>query len=178
MVSATVGPSGARGPASAGDDPKPISRATRPRLVLASVIAIAACADPIVTIPLIYAVGRQLVSRTAGLVAAAAVTLSPMMIYYSTEARAYALMVAFLAGSTLAMLTALRGSRRRWWVVYGGLSCLALYSHYTAAFPLAAQLLWLLWAHPGARVPAILANVGAAVAYVPWIPGYVADTKS
>ena len=131
-----------------------------------------------VTIPLIYAVGRQLVSRTAGLVAAAAVTLSPMMIYYSTEARAYALMVAFLAGSTLAMLTALRGSRRRWWVVYGGLSCLALYSHYTAAFPLAAQLLWLLWAHPGARVPAILANVGAAVAYVPWIPGYVADTKS
>ncbi len=53
-----------------------------------------------------------------------------------------------------------------------------MYSHYSAAFVLIAQVVWLLWRHPGARRPALLANVGAAIAYAPWIPGWIRDTHS
>ena len=56
------------------------------------------------TIPLIYLVGCRTVGRTAALLAATLTTLSPFAIYYSAEARGYALMIAFVVGLTLAML--------------------------------------------------------------------------
>ena len=130
------------------------------------------------TIPLTYLVGRRAVGPTAGVIAAAVMTLSPYMIYFSTDGRAYSLAIALVMGSTLAMLIAADRGGTRWWVLYGLLSCLAVYSHYTTAFALGAQLLWLLWAHPEARRPALLANVAAGVAFAPWLPSALADTDS
>ena len=43
---------------------------------------------------------------------------------------------------------------------------------------LGVQLLWLLATHPEARRPALLANVAAAVAFVPWLHGLRADLDS
>jgi hypothetical protein len=51
-------------------------------------------------------------------------------------------------------------------------------THYLTVFPLGAQLAWALWAHPEARGRAILANVGAAVAFLPWITGLINDFES
>src|SRR5205085_3620663 len=98
-----------------------------------------------VTIPLVYALGRRTVGRRAGLVASALTALSPFMIYYSAEARAYGVMMALVVGSTLAMLKATETREARWWVGYAVCSCAALYTHYTCAFALGVQLLWLLW---------------------------------
>ena len=102
-----------------------------------------------VSIPLVYLVGARAVSRPAGLIAAAVMALSPFMIFYSADGRGYAVAIALLLGSTLAMLAGARDGRTRWWVLYGLLSLLAMYTHYTSAFVLIAQLVWLLWAHPG-----------------------------
>ena len=131
-----------------------------------------------VTIPLVYVLGLRTVGRPAAVVAAALTALSPFLIYYSAEARGYALMVAVVTLSTLAMLLAADTRRARWWVVYAVASCAAVYSHYTSVFVLAAQFVWLLWAHPRARKPALLANVGAAVGFAPWLTGLRADFDS
>ncbi|HET6830903.1 MAG TPA: glycosyltransferase family 39 protein, partial [Solirubrobacterales bacterium] len=96
----------------------------------------------------------------------------------SADGRGYAVAIALLLGSTLAMLAATRSGRTRWWVAYGALSLLAMYTHYTAAFVLLAQLGWLLWAHPAARRPALIANVAAAVLFLPWLPGLLDDAAS
>jgi Dolichyl-phosphate-mannose-protein mannosyltransferase len=130
------------------------------------------------SIPVIYMVGLRTVGRPAGLVAAAITALSPFMIYYSAEARGYALMMLMLMLSTLAMLVAVDTRRARWWVVYAVSSCAAVYTHYTCVFALAAQFLWLLWAHPEARKPALIANIGAAVAFLPWLSGLRNDLDS
>ena len=53
-----------------------------------------------------------------------------------------------------------------------------MYTQYTAAFALAGQALWALWANPGARLPVIYANLGAAIAFLPWISGVAADFNS
>jgi Dolichyl-phosphate-mannose-protein mannosyltransferase len=129
-------------------------------------------------IPLVYLLGMRTVSRAAGLVAAAVMALSPFMIYYSTEARSYALMIALLIGSTLALLAAVESRRARWWVVYAVCSCGALYSHYTAVFPLAAQFVWALWAHREAIRALLLANLGVLLGFAPWIPGFIDDSNS
>lgn len=132
----------------------------------------------IATVPLVYLLGLRTVGRGAAAVAAVLTALSPFMIYYSAEARGYGLMMALVVGSTLAMLLALDTGRARWWVVYAVCSLGAMYTHYTCAFVLAAQLVWVLWAHPDARRPAVLANLGALVGFLPWTTGALNDFRS
>jgi hypothetical protein len=132
----------------------------------------------VAAIPLVYVLGLRTVGRSAALVATVITALSPFMIYYSTEARGYQLMVVLVVLSTLALLAAVDDRRARWWVAYAAASCAAVYTHYTAIFALGAQLLWALWAHPEARRAVLLANLGAAVAFLPWISGLVADLNS
>ena len=85
------------------------------------------------TIPVVWACGREVSDRVAGW-AAALTVVSPAMYYYSQEARAYALLILFCA---LAFLFFERAAVRRdgrslaWW---GGFSVLALLTHYFAAF--------------------------------------------
>ena len=130
------------------------------------------------TIPALYYLGWRSAGRAVGLLAAAFAAFAPFMIYYSAEGRGYALMMASVTLSTLAMLLALDTERRRWWIVYGAFSCAAVYTHYTCVFVLGLQLLWLLWVHPEARVAALLANLGAAVVYIPWLSGLAQDFDS
>lgn len=130
------------------------------------------------TIPLVYLLGRRTVGRAAGLVGAALTAFGPFMIYYSTEARGYGVMMALTVLSTLAMLKAVDGGGRPWWAVYALATVGAAYSHYTCVFVLAAQLLWLLWAHPEARRPALVANAAAVVLYAPWTTGLINDFTS
>jgi mannosyltransferase len=132
----------------------------------------------VLSIPLTYLVGARTIGRRAALVAAALVALSPFLIYYSTEARGYQLAIALLLGSTVSLLRGTEGGGVGWWVLYAACSCTAMLTHYTAAFVLAAQALWALWAHPAARRAVVLANLGAAIAYLPWITGMVADFNS
>jgi hypothetical protein len=130
------------------------------------------------TIPLVYAIGLRTVGRRAALLAAVLTALSPFMVFYSAEARAYALMMALVAGSTLALLIAAEDGRKRWWALYAACCCAAMYTHYTSAFALAGQLAWLLWFHPRARRPALVATAAAALAFLPWAGGLRGDLNS
>jgi mannosyltransferase len=130
------------------------------------------------TIPVMYVLGLRTVGRAAALVATALTALSPFMIYYSTEARAYGVMVLLVIVSTLAMLRAVETSKTRWWVLYAVASCAALYSHYTCAFVLATQFAWLWWAQPAARRAAVVANAGVVIGFLPWLPGLREDLNS
>jgi 4-amino-4-deoxy-L-arabinose transferase-like glycosyltransferase len=132
----------------------------------------------VASIPLVYLLGLRTVGRPAALVAAGLTAFSPFMVYYAAEARAYAPMMALVVLSTLAMLRAAETGSLRWWVVYAAASCAAVYTHYTCVFVLGAQLAWLLWSHPEARRAAILANVGAVAAFLPWATGLANDLTS
>jgi len=129
-------------------------------------------------IPLVYLLGVRTVGRRAALVAAALTTFSPFMVYYSAEARGYALMIALVLGSTLCLLTAAEGGRARWWAGYAACTCAAVFTHYTSVFALAGQLGWVLWAYPGARRAAIVATAAAIVGFLPWLSGLQVDLQS
>jgi mannosyltransferase len=144
-----------------------------PELLRAPSLAAGAAA-----IPLVYLLGLRTVGRRAGLVAAALTAFSPFMVFYSTEARGYELMVVLVLGSTLCLLAALERGRARWWAGYAICTCAAVYTHYTAVFALAGQLLWVLWAHPAARRAALLATAAAAFGFLPWLSGLRGDLES
>ena len=122
-------------------------------------------------IPLTFLLGLWTVGRRAALVGATCVALAPFMIFTSTEARPFMLGLFFALLSTLTLLRALDTGRLVWWAAYAASSCAAAYTHYTVVFLLVVQLGWALWTQPRARKYLVLANVVAAVAYIPWLGG-------
>jgi hypothetical protein len=95
-------------------------------------------------IPITYLCGRELVSRAAGYGAAALAAVSPWLIWYSQEARAYMLFATLCGLSLLFFAKTRRDPSARnllWWVIS---SALALLTHYFAGFLVAAEALWLL----------------------------------
>jgi uncharacterized membrane protein len=123
----------------------------------------------VATVPVAYLIGAELRGRRAGLWAAALVAVNPMMLWYSQEARAYALVALLGALSALYWLRAERRGRRRdfvWWGIWSGL---AIATHYFVAFPILAEAIMLLrrrGLRTGFAGMAILAGCALAVAPV------------
>jgi 4-amino-4-deoxy-L-arabinose transferase-like glycosyltransferase len=135
---------------------------------LRSVSAVAGVA----TVPVAYLLGAELRSRRAGIVAAALVAVNPMLLWYSQEARAYALFVLLSAISLLYCVRAAERGRRRDSIGWGVASALALATHYFAIFPIAAEAVWL-WRRrgreSGGAFPGIWILAGAALLLAPLV---------
>ncbi len=121
----------------------------------------------IATVPVAWAIGRELSGRRVAIVCAALVAVNPLFVWYSQEARSYAL---FILMSSLVILCFLRAideptSKRMWAFALTG--SLAMLSHYFAVFLLIPMVLWLLWERRARTMalPAIaaIAVVGAAL---------------
>lgn len=129
-------------------------------------------------IPLTYLLGLWTVGRRAALVGAALMALSPFLIFYSTEARAYALSFWLVLVCTLCLLRALDSRRLRWWAAYAVCSCAAVYTHYIVVFFLGTLFVWALVCRPDFRLALLGANLAAAIGYAPWLPTLLKDTRS
>jgi 4-amino-4-deoxy-L-arabinose transferase-like glycosyltransferase len=115
-------------------------------------------------IALVYAVGRLLLGRVPGLLAAGLTAVSSFHLYFAQEARLHALatlLVLALTYAFLRLLTARETSFERLWpwgAAYAVLATAALYTYYYTAFAIAAHLVAFLvlwagarWAKDGAR---------------------------
>lgn len=117
----------------------------------------------IATVPVAWAIGRELTARRATAVAMAAfVAVNPLLVWYSQEARAYALFVLFAALAMLCFLRALHVPSRGRIAAFALSGSLALLSHYFAVFLLIPMVLWLLWAHAD-RLRALAPAIGALI---------------
>ena len=119
------------------------------------------------TIPAVYAAAATLVTRRAGLVAAALAACSPLLVWYSQESRAYALLALLTATTVWLFARALEQRPRAlvWWAVA---AAVAVATHYFAAFVVVPQAVWLVARAPGGRRAALVAclpflAVGAAL---------------
>lgn len=128
------------------------------------------------TVPLAYCIGAELASRRAGLIAAALLAVNPMLIWYSQEARSYALLVFFCAASFYFFARALRSRSGRDLALWALVSALALCSHYFAVFAIAIEALWLLIALRSrwrVFLPALAAVAATGLALLPLINAQV-----
>jgi len=95
------------------------------------------------TVPLAFLAARELYSRRVGLAVAALASVSPILIWYSQEARAYALLTALSALSLWAFARLLREPSGRAAAVWALASAFALASHYFAAVLVFPEAIWL-----------------------------------
>jgi 4-amino-4-deoxy-L-arabinose transferase-like glycosyltransferase len=121
----------------------------------------------VATVPVMWAIGWELAGRRAAILAAALTATNPLFVWYSQEARAYALFAFFVALAMLCFLRAEREPTARRMAAFALSASLALLSHYFAVFLVVPMALWLLRRRERARtaVPAVIviALVGAAL---------------
>ena len=104
------------------------------------------------TVPLLYGAGRELFNRRVGLIAALFGTVGPAAVWYSQEARVYALFIALATVALWAQVCCIRRGTFKAWVVYSLASVALIWSHYFAAiYVLTQQLafLVLIWGQRG-----------------------------
>ncbi|HEY7666909.1 MAG TPA: glycosyltransferase family 39 protein [Actinomycetota bacterium] len=139
----------------------------------------------VLTIPLVYALGRSIRDRRLGIVGALLFAISPFQVWYSQEARAYALLTF---GATLAMLGVARllrdpersGKVREsaWaWLAYVFGTTIAVLAHNTAVFlPIGANVLMVSWWWTHGRAPRgflrnwVLAQLAILILWASWLP--------
>jgi 4-amino-4-deoxy-L-arabinose transferase-like glycosyltransferase len=107
---------------------------------LASAIAAAG------TVAIVGLIGLRLFARRVALAACSLTAVSLSLVYWGQDARGYALMIALIAGSFLALLALLEG-RAGWraWIAYVLLTTAAVYAGLEAVLVVPAQLVVLLW---------------------------------
>lgn len=124
----------------------------------------------LLTVALVYRLAADLFGWRTGLAAALITALAPFHIQYSQEARMYALLTLFLMAATWCYVRAWRGRGRGWWIGFGLLAALAMYTQQLAAFYLAALGLTPILARRWRLLlPTGLAAGLAGLLYLPWL---------
>lgn len=127
----------------------------------------------VLTIPMMYLLGKRLFSAGTGLLAALMVAVSPCAVVYSQEARAYSLLVLAVAASTYLFVCLIEEPSIGMACGYGVAAALTLYCHYFGTLAIAAHFASLL-ALPRGRIPwkhlalavLIIAILGAPVGWM------------
>ena len=105
----------------------------------------------VATVPATFAAARHFAANRAALVAAALVTCSPMLVWFSQEARAYGLLVLGVAASLLVFARAWEAPTPRRLAAWALVCGLMLLTHYYAVFLVIAQAALLAAALPDRR---------------------------
>jgi hypothetical protein len=121
------------------------------------------------TVPLAWRVARESFdSARVALLAAALVAVNPYFVWFSQEARSYALLVLTTTLTLLFLGRALREPSRRTLALWAGSAVLALLTHYFAGFVVVGEAAWLVYARR--RRDAVIASAAVAAAGVALIP--------
>jgi len=131
----------------------------------------------VATVGVVFLVARRLFGRHTALWGAVLVAVAPFQIWYSQEARMYALAALFAWLSVWAALKGLDGGRRWPWLLYLVSAALGLYTHSFTGFLLLALNLWIVLtflldaSRRRSFVPWLAANLIVLGLAVPWLAG-------
>jgi mannosyltransferase len=134
----------------------------------------------IMAVSAVYIFGRVAFGRSVGVVSAGLLAISPLHVYYSREARTYALVSLLMTLALCCLLTAVRrpANGTRVWGAYGLLATASLYAHYYTGFTLLIAnsfvLMWLLLRSDIRLLKQWLAaNLLVVLLFVPWLPTFL-----
>jgi uncharacterized membrane protein len=114
--------------------------------------------------------GREIFTRAAGLWSGAVAAFSPIHIYYSQEARAYALQNALLILALVLLWRAAANNSWRRWVLFSAAFSVLLFSHYlTPLALLPTVVLPLLMADKARLLRFIIAATASFLLFLPWL---------
>ncbi|MBV9098195.1 MAG: glycosyltransferase family 39 protein [Frankiaceae bacterium] len=135
----------------------------------------------VVALPVVVRLGRRIGGDAVGIASVVLLAISPFAVRYAVEARMYSLLMLLSLAGAHAVLSVHRHGTKRATAALALVTAAALYTHYYAVFAVAvlgAGELWLAWRRrdPAAR-RALLALVLGCVAFLPWVPILLYQSK-
>lgn len=108
----------------------------------------------------------------AALLATLMMAISPMFIRYGQEMRMYTMAAAIIFASTYILQLAIDTKKRRYWIIYGVLTALGMWTHYFTALIFLAHLAYLIYTYRKKifQKNIVTSYVIAVALYIPWIP--------
>ncbi len=122
-------------------------------------------------IPIVFALGRALFGHRIGWFAALLLSMHPLHVFYSREARVYTLLLCLTMCTLLALWRALGSDSRRAWGVFGAFLLSVCYSHFYGLFLAASVAVVIVaWGRDGrARMRGLVAVTVALLAFAPYL---------
>jgi len=124
----------------------------------------------VLSIPLIYVLGRRLFEPATGLISALLAATSPYLVWYSQEVKMYALVLALSLLAIYGLRRGLESGRWSWWLTQMAATTLAFYSHILAALLIPVQALLCIAWWPQTRQRWQKAATSFAVLILPYLP--------
>lgn len=128
-------------------------------------------------VPAVYLLARRLAGWRTGVIAAALAAISPLVHYYSAEARYYALVHLETVAMMYATMLAVESNRPRWWALLALTQAIQLWTHgYGILLLPVPVVICLLVGGPSRVAMAAKAAAAAALAFalsLPWFLGSI-----
>jgi hypothetical protein len=125
----------------------------------------------IAAVPIAYLALRRFVGERAALATTAIAAVSPLLVHYALDARAYGMLVLTGLLSVWACSAALeRPADRRRWALWAIAAAAAIWTHWFAGFLVLGETVALLWLLPGRRRTALLTVGATMLALLPVVP--------
>jgi uncharacterized membrane protein len=126
---------------------------------------------------------KELFSKRIALIALPLLVFAPFLLRYDYEIRMYAFVMLIGLVATWVMLRAWQTKKARWWIIYGALVAVGMYTLYMSAVFWLAHVVWLLFMVRQARgsiikQPFWVAYIGAVVVFLPWVPTVLSQLSS
>jgi mannosyltransferase len=121
-------------------------------------------------VPLVYRAGRRLVGGRTAVMTAALVAISPYLVWYSQDAKMYALVTALTLLALTCQLEALASGRLRWWGGFVLSASMSLYIHLLSALMIPVYVAVFLLAWPRSRKQRWGGMVTLGLLTLPYVP--------
>lgn len=138
----------------------------------------------VATVPVLYAVGREVRGRSVGLVAAGLLAVSPWHLWHAQDVRSYSLLTFAVALAILAAMRTVSEPRRswRWPALFAASGVVAVLTHNIGSVLVAAIAVPVLVvvARRGRRraVPWLTAALLVLVSWIAWVPSLVRQLEN
>jgi 4-amino-4-deoxy-L-arabinose transferase-like glycosyltransferase len=146
----------------------------------AAVLRLLSAVAGTLAVPVAFVVFRRRLGTTVALAVAWLCAVSPVLVWYSLDARAYALFIFVGLINLGALFAALELPDSRHWVVWALTAVLCIWTHYFGAFFVAGQVLYVLLARPDLRRRVVAWSVPVVLAAAPLlvlISGQTSDAR-
>lgn len=145
----------------------------------------------IVTVAVVYLLGRDLIDRTVGLITALFLAVSPFHIWYSQETRMYSLLFMLCMLSVYFLLRALQTGKRVFWVSYVVATSLATYTQISSMFFVIGEWMAVIiyiiktpHTRPNHSLllkllrPWFLSQAALLLLWLPWLPNFLQQSQT
>lgn len=133
----------------------------------------------ILSIPLAYNVGKTFFGAREGLLSAFLLSISPVFVYYSQEARMYTLFAFLSLLSLFFFYTAIRKNDNRLWAGYIISTVLDIYTHYFAFLVISVEVMFFIFflkSYQSSLKKFVLSLLCICILFLPQIPGLYSGT--